>query len=476
MRSRLALTVAATCAATMCLAEVIRINPLPVGSQESQSEQIQAALDALAPGDVLEIQPGVYVFDRPLVIRNSGEPGRWITIRGVPGFMPVLDFGSSKPENRGDAYSNGAIYARGIQRVRIEGLEIRNSHRFGIFIDRGSEKVDIVSCRVVRTFGPGIGVWNSRDIQVLGNEVTEANTQLMRVFGDMARECPHEAISIAGVDGFLVAYNHVHHSEKEGIDVKEISRNGVVRHNYVHDMRRQGLYADAWFGLLENVEFHSNTVHHSEWGFVLGVEGANSEMRNVRFHHNLIFETRASGIYLGTWGGDGPRSGLYIYNNTVVDSGSPFHWAGATGGIDLRSRNARNVIIANNVVVWGSAFPIASTQSESLLRERGFVVTHNLIYPFSDLTQIAPENYGRMFVWNGDNIFEGDPLFISHDAGNHDVPPGSPALRPGVRNLRGIPELNYLGAFGPDMDPFLRPVAANRVPVLPEQTARPRTD
>src|SRR5688572_28888713 len=108
-------------------------------------------------------------------------------------------------------------------------------------------------------------------------------------------EHPHEAISVMGADHFEVAWNHVHHCGKEGIDVKEVARRGVVHHNWVHDVPRQALYCDAWFGLLEDVEWFSNVAHDAMWGLTFSVEGQGSEMRNVRAHHNVLYRTQGSG-------------------------------------------------------------------------------------------------------------------------------------------------------------------------------------
>src|SRR5438105_4987125 len=61
---------------------------------------IAALKDALEntarPGDVLQLQPGVYYLDeRRLPVRRSGVPGRPITLRGIvrAGQRPVLDGG-----------------------------------------------------------------------------------------------------------------------------------------------------------------------------------------------------------------------------------------------------------------------------------------------------------------------------------------------------------------------------------------------
>ncbi|MFN3728741.1 MAG: right-handed parallel beta-helix repeat-containing protein [Fimbriimonadaceae bacterium] len=432
------------------------VAPAPVGSMagngswEQPWSDIQHGLDALRAGDTLVLRDGIYRPTQRLEVRGSGQVGAWITIRGEDGAMPIIEAGRIRPKDIGEASGTGVITIRGPSYVRVEGLRIQNSHQAGIWVERPSTHIDILNCRIDRTFAPAIGCWNVEDLRVLRCEVTEANTNRMRLYGSRSREAPHEAISIAGCDRFEVAYCHVHHCEKEGIDVKEVSRNGTVHHNVVHDLRRQGLYADAWFGLLENVVFHHNVVSYSEWGLVIGVEGRASELRNVSAHHNIIFRNRASGIYLGTWGGDGPRSGITIYNNTLFGNGHADHWAGPTGNIDLRSRNTTDLVVANNICFGGGAFEIATAIPEDQWRSRNLVVRDNLVGSDRDRTQEGIDGYGRLTLMLGSPVFFGDPQFVDPQEGNFALQNGSPGLASGWVNGR-LPAYQggYLGAIAP---------------------------
>lgn len=35
------------------------------------------------------------------------------------------------------------------------------------------------------------------------------------------------------------------------------------------------------------------------WGFAVSVEGKDAELRNVRFHHNLVFNIKGAGVLFG---------------------------------------------------------------------------------------------------------------------------------------------------------------------------------
>ncbi len=375
------------------------------GSRAKPIGNPQVAVSRAKPGDRIVLRGGTYKLDHALSIQVKGTAQAWISLEAAPKERPILDFIGAKPSARfGD---QGAVDLRSAAYVRLKGLEVRNSYYAGIFVQRGCKFIDIQNCRVDLTFMPGIGVWNSEDVRIVGNEVTRANDPSMRLFGNPENECPHEAISVAGVKRFEVAWNHVHHSIKEGIDVKEVSAHGTVHHNYVHDLHRQAYYADAWFGRLEDVEFFSNVAHDCEWGQVISAEGKSSELKNVRVHHNLLYRNRASGIYFGTWGGNGPRSGIRIHHNTLFQNGRNGHWAGATGNIDVRASNVRDLTIERNLLADGGAFQIALfTPDRADLKSRGIFVRDNGFQGTSAKTQEASP-YGQVYAWLGEPAWTG---------------------------------------------------------------------
>jgi hypothetical protein len=195
-------------------------------------------------------------------------------------------------------------------------------------------------------------------------------------------EAPHEALSICGARYFEVANNLIHDCYKEGIDCKEVSAHGIIHHNLVHDLPRQAYYADAWFGLLEDVEFYSNTAYNCMWGFAISVEGEGSELRNVRFHHNLIYNMLGSGVLFGMWGNNLLRTDIHIFNNTFYHCGSPQVFSGGVGSIDILSKNFRDVYIYRNICDKGwdyeMGFTFTHDEVERALKEQNFVAEENL--------------------------------------------------------------------------------------------------
>ena len=452
-----------TLAAQSGLAEVRWVSPQGddggPGTKSRPWRTPHAAAEKAKPGDEVVFRGGLYELDRTVGITFQGAPNRWTVWRAAEGEKPVFDFAKARPERPyGD---QGALDLLAAAYVRLRGLRVQNSHYAGIFLQRGCKFIDIQDCETDMTFQPGIGGWNSEDVRIVGNEVTRANEPRMRLFGNPRNECPHEAISIAGVKQFEAAWNRVHSSIKEGIDVKEVSANGIVHHNYVHNLERQAYYADAWFGLLHDVEFVSNIAHDCEWGLVISSEGRNAELKNVTVRNNLLYRNRASGIYFGTWGGDGPRSGIRILHNTLAWNGRNGHWAGATGNLDVRSKAPRDVRIEGNLLVEGGAYQMATflpPAEPAGFQERSIVAVRNAFQGRFEKTD-EPSPYGQVHAWYGDQPWFGEVGF--RDAENGDLRlargpkgygafPGGEEILPKVASpLKGFPRYEVRKALFP---------------------------
>ncbi|OQY48533.1 MAG: hypothetical protein B6240_04600 [Desulfobacteraceae bacterium 4572_87] len=191
------------------------------------------------------------------------------------------------------------------------------------------------------------------------------------------KETPHEAISIAGAHQFEVAYNHIHDCSKEGIDIKETSSNGIVHHNHIHHVKRQGLYVDAWFGTVEQIEIYGNRIHHcGDAGIVISVENG-TQVRNVNIHDNIIHHNSGSGLFFSRWG-DGP------------------------------TLQEKDIVIADNVI----------HQSEKV---------H---YPIR--AGWPPDDYANVYAIRGTHSIRTNPHFKAPEAGNFQMPKTSGAAGKGA--------------------------------------------
>jgi len=362
------------------------------GTKDSPFRSIFKASETAMPGDTITILGGEYLLSRQFRPLHSGLPSKWILYRAAPGQSVVFD-GSliKKVIQKNDSVqfsrqTQGLFQIEKVNYLRFENIEVRNSDAAG-FIVRGPEckKIELIGCKSTHSHNSGIGLWYCDSVLVSGCEITGANDNADQYYQPGQRkggEAPHEALSICGAQFFEVANNHVHDCYKEGIDCKEVSKHGVIHHNLVHDLPRQAYYTDAWFGLLEDIEFHSNTAYNCMWGFAISVEGKDSELRNVRFHHNLIYNMTGSGVLFGMWGNNLLRSDIHIYNNTFYHCGSPQVFSGGVGSIDILSKNFRDVFIYRNICDKGwdyeMGFTFTSEEVEKALKERNFIAAENL--------------------------------------------------------------------------------------------------
>jgi hypothetical protein len=423
------------------------------GTADKPWASLAHAAEVAQAGQTVIARAGTYMLERRIIIRNSGIENAWITFQAAPGEVVVLDASGidiGEPEDY--PHDRGTFQIEGVAYIRVIGLAIHNSYQAGFMI-RDSHHVGLYNNSTKATFAPGIAVWESdpasertHHIKIMGNTVTKANTWEMLPRGYKREgEPPHEAISIAGAKYFEVAYNYLYDSDKEGIDVKEVSKHGVVHHNFIEGMDRQGLYIDAWFGAIEDIEVHNNIVRNCRMsGMIVSVENGKS-VSNVRIHHNLFYGNSGTGFFFSRWG-DGPRSGVQITNNTIVGNGygpgSPYYWM--TGGLYLFSNNLTDIDIRNNIIAYNQAFQIGYSDHwlkidadiQKAFEHKGIVIDYNLIYDTNSVQYPlylgwGPDMYADVWGYEGDQAVVAEPGFIDREQGVFFLSPASPAVDAG---------------------------------------------
>jgi hypothetical protein len=210
------------------------------GTEAQPWQHIQKAADSLTAGDTVYIKAGTY---RERVIpQNSGEADKYITFAANPGEDITIDGqGVSVPE------WSGLFDVSNLSYIKITELRIINSSNNGILADT-SNHIIIKKNYTYNTVSSGIGIWNSEDIIIDGNEVELA-----------CNDGSQEDITVAVTDGFEVKNNRVHNGGPgtnggEGIGIKDGSSNGKVYNNLVYDLMRVGIYVDAWNKHTYNIE------------------------------------------------------------------------------------------------------------------------------------------------------------------------------------------------------------------------------
>jgi hypothetical protein len=434
------ISLAATMLTAQAHAAEIHVSPAAAadgtGSPQSPVTLHKAAQIARA-GDIVILAGGVYEVSEPIIPAQSGTADAPIVYRAAYGQKPIIDglaFIRTADGQYPSRRNMGIFHIDGKQHLRLEFLHVRNA-RYVNFMITGdtSNGIELHGCRAENSYGPGICLWRGQNLKVIGCEITGANDQEMRVPGQRTgSEAPHEALSLMQVKHVEIAYNRVHKCHKEGIDVKETASHVKVHHNEVYDLPRQGIYVDCWFGHLQDVEIYANAVHDCEWGIVVSAEGKDASMSDIRIHHNVVYANRASGIFFGRWGNDGPRERIDIYNNTVYANGSPDHWAGDVGGIDVRALSLKDVRIVSNIVYGNYGYEIATfaepAAREAELASRNIVISGNLTGPMKSPAQPRGGMFNPPYAFEGIDTVVGDPMFVMWKAADFRLKDGSPAL------------------------------------------------
>lgn len=424
------------------------------GTAERPWATINHAADQAAAGDTVVVRGGHYTLASQVRPRNSGRSDSWITFVGYPGELPILDaqlIPRSSLTQRG--LDNGVFQIENLAYIRVANLTVTNSHDAG-FTVRDSSHIDLINNSTKGTFSSGIQVWDTNHdakatehIRILGNIITKATTwDLAPPDAPRQGEPPHEALSIGGAVDFEVAYNRVYDSDKEGIDIKETSKQGNVHHNLVEKVARQGIYVDAWFGKLSDIMIFSNIVHDCGGaGIALSAENG-QYVENVEVHSNLVFNNQGSGLYFSRWGVDNPRRDIKIYHNVFYHNGygppkagQTYYWM--TGGLYLYSTNVQRISIVNNIFSQNRGFQIGYSDLfvndhrpwHAVAKDKKIEITNNLIDGRNTINQAIesggnPVDRVKIYAVNGRRPIFGNPLFKDADNQDFTVHRESPAV------------------------------------------------
>jgi len=371
---------------------------------------IQKAANTMVAGDTVYIKQGTY--NEQVLPQNSGTSGNYITYAAYTGDTVTIDGSSvSLP-----SYESGLFSVEDKSYIKISGLRMINAgpndNNAGIYVDN-SHYIIIEKNYTYNTVASGIGVWDSANITIDGNEVELA-----------CNDGEQESITVAGTDTFEVKNNHVHHSGPgtnggEGIDAKDGSSNGKIFDNYVHDIQgeRTGIYMDSWDDHTFNIEVYRNIIHDSGAGISLASEKGGL-LENIKIYNNIIYSNRSNGLEIGDWGVLGisqrPIQNIKFINNTVYKNGSSV-WG---GGIQLENEDATNVVVRNNIFSQNVLFQISNEASGSNL-----TVDHNLIHNYTGAYE---------YEIRGTDYVEGDPKFVNPSGADFHLQAGSPAIDQGA--------------------------------------------
>lgn len=389
------------------------------GTKARPWKTVQHAADRLLPGQTVFLRAGTY-RERVLPAR-SGTAGRYITYAAYPGEAPVIDGATvTLPDDLAGLFE---IAGRGY--IRVSGLRIVNARpnkdNAGIMVIR-SHDVVVERNRTSNTTSSGVGVWGSRNVVVSANDITRACSGGYQ-----------ESLTVAGTDGFDVVGNVVHDTAKEGICLKDGSRNGKARGNTVHHVRAVGIYTDAWDKATSGIEISANTVHDTGSDGIALASEMGGRLSSVRVVNNVVYDAAFVGIAVTTNGDSEhhPIAGAQILNNTAWSNGGS--WG---GGIAVANPDATGVVVRNNIVSDNRSFQLVLGGD---VPAANAVFDHNLVDGYRGDAEDG-EIYGAAHV-------EGDPLFVNAPGRNFRLRKGSPAIDRG--SAAGAPKTDFEGRARP---------------------------
>ena len=383
-------------------------------------KSLQRGVDALQPGDTLRVLPGEYRLGAAVIVKNKrAAAAAPITIEARG--KVVLRDGANKVDPW-----QGALDVRDSSWIVIRGFSIEQSGFFGIYID-GADHITVERCSMNETLASGVAAWRSADITIRDNDIRAACNSGENARG---RGC-QEHISLDHVERFLVEGNRVHDSPQsgkahwgggEGIDVKNGSSNGIVRHNEIWNLPQVGLYVDAWRADIHNLEIYGNRVHHCANGIALNSEQTGN-LFDIRVHDNLSYANGETGLAVWRFKNT-TLADVQLYNNTVVGNGlaanKPYFLPAREKidqgvGIHIQNPKTTALVIRDNIS-YGNV-------TAQLLLAAGLVdavVENNLIGP----------SLGSGIV--GERPVTSDPMFVDAAKSDFRLRPGSPAIDAGI--------------------------------------------
>ncbi|GAK57784.1 hypothetical protein U27_04751 [Candidatus Vecturithrix granuli] len=365
---------------------------------------ITKAAQTLVAGDTVYIRAGTY--SEQVTPQNSGRSGQYIVYAAYPGETVTIDgSGITLPD---DLY--GVFHIANKSYLKVSGLRVINAGFYndnaGIMV-RNSDYITIEKNYTSHTWSSGIGVWESTNIVIDGNEVNQAGSGGWQ-----------ECISIAQTGFFEVKNNHVHHGYKEGICAKQGAHDGKIYRNHVHDVTRVGIYVDAHDQHTYHLDLYQNRVHDTgNNGFALASEQGGL-LENIRIYNNLAYQNYYSGICLSHEPSELPQpvKNVTMINNTCYQNGNPE--PGWGGGISLENTDVahvENIVIRNNICSENAQFQIQHEYPESVTSD------HNLVW--------GVEGYAEN---DGTAVVEADPLFINPTDADFYLQSTSPAINQGA--------------------------------------------
>ena len=370
----------------------------------------EKALQSAKAGDVILAAGGVY--SEKINIEKSGTAGAPITLKNVPGQVPVLDGSNLSPRG-----GQGMITLMDQSHIVIDGFEIRRFKTsgsgvpMGIYVEGACTDIQILNCKIHEIENPR---GNAHGIAVYGNNGSRPVTGLV-VEGNEIFNCKlgqSESLVLNGnVDGFKVMNNVIHDNDNIGIDF--IGYEGTAGSN---DYARNG---ECVGNLVYNISSLGNPTYSDASAGGIYVDGGS----NILIDRNIV-KNCDIGIEVATEQGPMVRH-ITVTNNLITDC-KPQAGISFGSASDARGGGVEHLLVANNTL-YNNGHAIQILRANSATNR----ITQNIFFG------------GRAIQGNvGRNVFEynltEDPLFVNSEAGDFRLKSGSPAIDAGKEGYSSL--------------------------------------
>ena len=312
------------------------------------SDNIEAAVAALNPGDELILRGGTYTFNENVTLSANGTAASPIVIRAKDNEQPILTQATNQ---------QNVVEINGASHLIIRGITFTGGSQ-GIRLIN-SDYVTIEQCEVYETGDVAISANSGgtyEGLKLIRNHIHHTNGT-----GEgMYLGCNNDGCRVANS---LIEGNYIHHTNRatvdqgDGIELKEGSYGNIIRDNVIHDTNYPGIlvYSTNGNGPANLIEgnavwrVNDNTMqvaadaivrNNIVMGNVAMQPHQSGSPSNIEFLHNTVI---AQGNALDVRGVSGP---VLIANNAIYAQGT---------AINLISGDLGQVTVSGNIGEGGIA-------------------------------------------------------------------------------------------------------------------------
>lgn len=305
-------------------------------------DNLQAAVDALAPGDELVLQGGTYTLTSRFGISNSGTAQAPITIRAKDGEVPVI----TRDAGQNTINVDGADY------IVLRGLEIDGGSH-GIRLD-DADFITIEDCHIHDTadvaISANIGGSTYEGLIIRHNHIHDTNGT-----GEgMYLGCNNNGCQMFDS---IIELNWIHDtntnvSQGDGIEIKEGSYNNIVRDNVIYNTNYPCILTYSTVGNGAPNIIERNVL----WG--CGDYGIQSAADAI-IRNNIILSAASGGIGCQSHQAGSPSNLEIVHNTIVVPNNNAVRVSDISGSVLI----ANNALYAQNgtaITINGNANMVTS--------------------------------------------------------------------------------------------------------------------